>query len=116
MTPPEPLTAKQKIMLLSQWLEERLTEWEVVHANGSHDFTVTTGVKLNEIRAQILLLRRDIRLLCDNHQLDYHDVVYASVPAPVSDSYTVRPDIGSHREIRYEYVAESRKPKQLNLF
>lgn len=116
MTKSEPMSAEQKIRQLSEWLEERLTEWEVTYSNGSHDFIVTTGVKLNEIRGQILLLRRDIRLLCDNHQLDYPDVTYERVPPPVSDTYAVRPDMGSHREIRYECVAEAGNPKQICLF
>lgn len=111
-----PMTAEEKIRQLSLWLEKRLTEWEFVNANGSQDLIVSTGAKLNEIRGQILLLRRDIRLLCDTQRLDYPPVAYEPVPPPVSDSYCVRPDIGSHREVRYECVAESRSPKQICLF
>ena len=107
---------EEKLRQLSTWLEERLADWEVMHSNGSPDFTVSTGVKLNEIRGQILLLRRDIRLLCDNHQLDYPDVAYEQIPPPVTDSYTVRRERDFHREIYYECVAEAGKPKQLSLF
>ncbi len=111
-----PMTAEEKIRQLSLWLEKRLTEWEVVNANGSQDFTVTTGAKLNQIRSQILLLRRDIRLLCDANQLDYPTVACEHVPAPVSDTYAVKQYMGSHREILYDCVAEAGKPKQIRLF
>ena len=104
-----------KVQQLSGWLAERLTEWEIVYANGSSDFTVSTGVKLNELRSQILLLRKDIRQLCDANQLDYPSVAYESVPPPVADTYAVKQDIGFHSEIRYECVAEAGKPKQLSL-
>ena len=114
--PSTPMTVKEKIQQLSLWLEERLTEWEVVNANGSQDFTVSTGMKLNELRSQILLLRRDIRLLCDANQLDYPTVACERIPPPVADTYTVKQDIGFHREIYYECVVEARKPKQLCLF
>ncbi|HCB93847.1 MAG TPA: hypothetical protein DEP57_08615 [Selenomonas sp.] len=116
MTKSKPMTAEEKIRQLSTWLAERLTDWEVVYANGSSDFTVTTGVKLNQIRSQILLLRRDIRLLCDANHLDYPTVAYEQVPPPVAETYVAKQYIGSHREILYDCVAEAGKPKQICLF
>ncbi len=102
-----PVTTEEKIRQLSLWLEERLTDWEVTHSNGSQDVTVTTGVKLNELRSQILLLRRDIRLLCDANHLDYPTVAYEQVPPPVAETYVAKQYMGSHREILYDCVAES---------
>lgn len=107
---------EEKLRQLSVWLEERLADWEVMHSNGSPDFTVSTGVKLNEIRNQIMLLRRDICLLCDKLHLDYPDVAFEQIPPPVAETYTVRPERDFHREIHYECVAEAGKPKQLSLF
>lgn len=116
MTSSESTEIENKMRQLSQWLEERLTEWEIVYANGSSDFTVSTGFKLNELRSQILLLRRDIRLLCDANHFDYPTVAYEQVPPPVANTYAAKQDIGSHRETRYECVAEAGKPKQICLF
>lgn len=106
---------ESKIRQLSLWLEGRLLDWEVTYTNGSQDFTVSTGVRLNDLRSQILLLRRDIRLLCDANHLNYPDVAYERIPPPVADTYTVKQDMGFHREIRYECVSEAGKPKQLSL-
>lgn len=111
-----PVTTEEKIRQLSLWLEERLVDWEVTYSNGSQDFTMSTGVKLNELRSQILLLRRDIRLLCDANHLDYPTVAYERIPPLVADTYTVKQDIGFCREIQYECVAEAGKPKQICLF
>lgn len=105
-----------KVQQLSGWLAERLTEWEIVYANGSSDFTVSTGVKLNELRSQILLLRRDIRQLCDANHFDYPTVAYEQVPPPVAETYVAKQDMGSHCKILYECVAEAGKPKQICLF
>ena len=116
MTKSKPMTAEEKIRQLSAWLTERLTEWEVVHANGSSDFTVSTGVKLNQIRGQILLMRRDIRQLCAANNLDYPEVACERIPPPVADTYAVKQDIGFHREILYECVAGAGKPRQMCLF
>lgn len=107
---------ESKIRQLSLWLEGRLLDWEVTYTNGSQDFTVSTGISLNELRSQILLLRRDIRLLCDAHHLDYPNVAYEQVPPPVADTYTVKQDMGFHRELWYECISEAGKPKQLCLF
>ena len=75
---------ESKIRQLSLWLEGRLLDWEVTYTNGSQDFTVSTGVRLNDLRS-------------------------------VADTYTVKQDMGFHREIRYECVSEAGKPKQLSL-
>lgn len=104
---------EEKLRQLSVWLEERHESWRVLHERGG--FAPEPDViRLNELRGQIMRLRRDILLLCEKSGLDYPDIAYESVPPLLSDFYQVEPAI-PHRVI-YECVADRNKPKQLRLF
>ena len=72
------------------------------------------GIRLNELRGQIMRLRRDILLLCEQSGLDYPDIAYESAPPLLSDSFRVEP--ATPHRIVYECVADRNKPKQLSLF
>lgn len=104
---------EQKLHQLCTWLRERHESWRELHERGGFS-PDPDGIRLNQLRSQILLLRRDILLLCEKSGLDYPDIAYESAPPLLSDSYRVE-SATPHRMV-YECVAEAGKPKQLSLF
>ena len=104
---------EQKLRQLAVWLKERHESWEKLYERGGFA-PEPDGIRLNELRGQIMRLRRDILLLCEQSGLDYPDIAYESAPPLLSDSFRVEP-VTPHRLV-YECVADRNKPKQLSLF
>ena len=104
---------EQKLRQLAVWLRERHESWRELHERGGFS-PDPDGIRLNQLRRQILLLKHDICVLCHGYDLELPDVAYESVPPFVPDFYSVKA-IDSY-SVAYECVADRNKPKQLSLF
>lgn len=80
-------TPDQKLEQLAADIEREITHWKHLNKNGGNDPFWPDGTNMNLTRNHVIYDKRQIKELCDEHDLELPAAFYLPTPPEVNDAY-----------------------------
>ncbi len=74
-------------------LEERYARWHHIHENGCNDPTWSDGCNMNLVRNHIINYKRQLKTLCEEHDLELPEVYHRELPTEVDSDFMANTEL-----------------------